>query len=404
MMRALISAGSRIARKARLAGLSRASGSQPGRPLVVGFLSAPSGIGMGARLILDALDEAGLAPAAIDVTPRFQPGLALLDWRRGRTFAPDDLKGPVLVHVNAPEAPFVLSELGRKRLGNRLRIAYWAWEFERLPASWVRELGWFHECWAPSRFTAEAILAHAPDMPVRAPGYPLAPAASDPDAVADYRARFEASPGQLVLHAFDMRSSMDRKNPLGAVEIFRKAAEGAPGAGLVLKVNSWGWRPGSDQRLRDAIADDPRIHLVTDVLSDHDMAALVGAADIYLSPHRCEGFGLVMASALLAGAQVLMTDWSGNLDFANLPGAHPIACAAVPASDASGVYRFGTGQWAAPDLDEAARTLQRLFAGEAEHDAGAIRAAAADHFGTRRWLERLGPVFWSRIGGDDKAQ
>lgn len=397
MMRALISSASRLSRKSRLLGLSKSAGAGTGRPLVVGFLSAPSGIGSGARLIFDAFHDAGFRPAAADLTARFQPGLAVVDWRRGRVVEPDDGEGPVIVHVNAPEAPYVLSELGRGRLRNRLRIAYWAWEFEQLPRSWRRELSWFHECWAPSGFTAGAIARAVQGVPVRAVGYPMSPDVPDERRVAALRDRFGAGPGKLALYAFDMRSSLDRKNPFAAIEIFRRAASRHGDARLVLKVSSWGWSPYNDRRLKEAIGGDARIHLVSEVLSCEEMAELVASCDVYLSPHRCEGFGLVMAGALLAGKQVVMTGWSGNMDFAHLPGAYPIAYAAASARDTSGVYKRGVGRWAEPDLESAARTLQELFEGGAAVTGAEIAEAAADHFGAERWLERLGPVFCGRV-------
>lgn len=404
MMRMLIGTASRLARKGRLLGLSRAIEDRRGRPLVVGFLSAPSGIGSGARAILDAFHDAGLNPAAADMTERFQPGLSQIDWRRGRVFEPDDGAGPLVVHVNAPEAPYVLSELGRDRLQGRLRIGYWAWEFAHLPARWPRELVWYHECWAPSRFTADAIQGQAGDTPVRAVGYPLKPVPADPKRAAALRARFGAAEGKLVLNAFDMRSSMDRKNPVGAIEIFRKGAGDDPGARLVLKAASWGWSGANDRRIIEAIGGDPRIHLLTEVLNHDDMAALVRACDIYLSPHRCEGFGLMLAQTLLAGRRVMMTGWSGNEDFADLPGAQAIPFTLEPAEDASGVYSRGVGDWASPDIGAAARILQGLLAETSKPAADVVAEAAAERFGARRWLESLGPVFWSRIDLDLTAQ
>ena len=96
---------------------------------MVGFLSSASGIGTGGRILLDALHELGFEPAALDLTPRFQPGFDQIDWAKGRSLPSDDGEGPVIVHANAPETPYALSEIGRSRLQGRYRIGFWAWEF-----------------------------------------------------------------------------------------------------------------------------------------------------------------------------------------------------------------------------------------------------------------------------------
>lgn len=395
--RPLVSQLSRSARRFRLRSLGPDLSAGPGRPLVVGFFGAPSGIGTGARLIFDALHTGGYDPAAADLTERFMPGLDQIDWRRGRTIREDDGRGPVIVHVNAPEAIYALSDLGAKYLAGRARLAYWAWEFERLPSDWTKELSWFHEVWAPSRFTAQAIDRVAGTKTVRAVGYPLAPAEITAEEIDAVRESLAAGKSRLVLHAYDARSSMDRKNPLGAIRAFRQGAQNAPAARLVLKATSWGWQPGQDRRILEAIAGDERIHLMTEPLSDREMSALIAAADIYLSPHRSEGFGLMLAGALLAGTPVIMTGWSGNTDFADLPGANMIGFEKIPACDSAGVYRRGTGEWAEPDIDQAARLLQEALREPRDKSRSEIAEAARDRFAPKRWLDGLGPFFWSQV-------
>ena len=190
-----------------------------------------------------------------------------------------------------------------------------------------------------------------------------------------------------------MRSSIDRKNPIGAVEIFKRASVDHPDARLILKVNGKEGAPDRDQRLLTAIDGDPRIHVLNRVLTDQEMAELLAACDVYLSPHRCEGFGLMLASALLAGKLVVMTAWSGNMDFANLPGSYLIDYDFVEVDDVSGVYSAHAGRWAAPKVDHAAHVLVRLLNGEMQIDSQRIKASAIDYFGGQIWLERVKSTF-----------
>ena len=91
-----------------------------------------------------------------------------------------------------------------------------------------------------------------------------------------------------------------------------------------------------------------------------DAHALTACADIVLSLHRSEGFGLVPAEAMLLGRPVVATDWSANTEFMDAASAAMVACRLVPAADARGVYAVPGAMWAEPDLADAARHLARL--------------------------------------------
>jgi glycosyltransferase involved in cell wall biosynthesis len=88
-----------------------------------------------------------------------------------------------------------------------------------------------------------------------------------------------------------------------------------------------------------------------------DRHALTACADIVLSLHRGEGFGLVLAEAMLLGKPVVATGWSGNTDFMDGSNAALVSYRLVPARDDRSVYR---GLWAEPDVAEAAVLLRGL--------------------------------------------
>lgn len=168
-----------------------------------------------------ALQANGYRPALIDLSDRLAPGQPVFDWQPPAPPAVDDGCGPLIMHLNPPEVPFALSMLGTEALRHRYRIGMWAWELERMPSDWRREVGFFHEIWAPSEFTAQAIRSTVPAAKVHCVHYPLAAEQFGAVDAADCRKRLAPNDERIVFCAFDARSSMARKNPTAAIEIFK---------------------------------------------------------------------------------------------------------------------------------------------------------------------------------------
>ncbi|RYD88390.1 MAG: glycosyltransferase [Sphingomonadales bacterium] len=159
---------------------------------------------------------------------------------------------------------------------------------------------------------------------------------------------------------FDARSSLARKNPLGAIRAFQLAFSPEDASvRLHLKIVAAWKDPRSVGELRDAAGGWPNIDFTEDELSDADTLRLFASADCLVSLHRAEGFGLPLAEAMLAGLPVIATDWSGNVDFTR-GASYEVPCSFVPTKDSSGRYD-GTGQsWAEPDVAVAASHMRRL--------------------------------------------
>ena len=108
----------------------------------------------------------------------------------------------------------------------------------------------------------------------------------------------------------------------------------------------------------------PNITLLVAELSDADADNLLASADVFVSLHRSEGFGLSIAQSMVLGRAVIATGWSGNADFQK-DGVVEVPYDLVPSRDPSGRYEIEGQVWAEPDLDFAAEALKRL-AGDRE--------------------------------------
>lgn len=337
---------------------------------VAGELSRASGLGEVARLMLRGLEALGVPTWAIDT------GTAVAG---GGSAAVPPAGAPLLIHVNAPYLPLALLRAPRALVRRRRVIGYWAWELPAAPPDWRAGLPFVHEAWVLSRFTADALAPLLPDrIRVVTPPVALAPLAPSP---LDRAAFGLPSDAVVVLVSFSLASSFARKNPLGAIAAFRAAFGDRADRLLLLKVGNPDDFPEDARTLRAAIADAPNIRLETRTLPAADSLALTACADIVLSLHRSEGFGLVPAEAMLLRRAVIATGWSGNMDFMDETSAALIPATLVPASDPRAVFEAPGAVWAEPDQAAAVAALRRL-ADDAE--ARATLGARAHEMATDR--------------------
>jgi glycosyltransferase involved in cell wall biosynthesis len=336
----------------------------PGEVVVTGYLNDASGVGRAARMTADALEGAGLTVRRHDLRPAAKGAL------RGRAELPGPADGGVwLIHANAPEAEIALLAHRPRTWARRYRVTYWVWETPLAPANWVRVAPYFHEIWTPSRFAHDALAAQfrasgREDLTSRLRVIPH-PA---PEAVAPDRSRIPFPAGTAVaLTLFDARSAAARKNPWGAVEAWTRAfPEPRPDRGLLLKAIGLDLDPPARARLDAIAASRPDVRVLTAEMTDAETGGLIAAADLLISLHRAEGFGLALAEAMAAGRTAVATAWSGNLDFMDATCAAMISARLVPVHDPVGAYRGS--EWAEPDLDAAAAAIRRLLDDPAERD------------------------------------
>lgn len=355
-------------------------------PLVVaGMFRTGSGLGRAAQRCYEALEQEGAGPIAVDLSALYNqadlaPSVPLQPF-------PDAKRGTLVLYANPPEVERALMGLGLRRWHDWRIIGAWVWELPVAPAEWQRQANMVSEIWAPSRFVADAFEARY-DRPVRiVPHHVPVP----PGRPAQANAKLQ------VLVIADARSSLERKNPVAAIGMFRAAFPADYPAELTVKCRNLLLFPDQAARIREAIGDDPRIRLADETLTDAAQAALLDGTDILLSPHRSEGFGLNLAEAMAAGKCVVATGWSGNVDFMDETAAALLPYKLVPAADPTGVYMAGSGAlWAEPDFAAGVAALQALGSGPARRRSMGEKARqlVAQRLGTgayRTALELAGP-------------
>lgn len=323
--------------------------------IVAGCLRSNTGLGQSARLCHDALLTSGFDVRGIDLTQAlFQsPDNGDFTFRdAGGLIGP----GILILHVNAPLMPLALAHIGRTTAARKWIVGYWAWELEKTPPDWHIGTRFVHEVWAPSTFTARAIAGQLPQtVPLRVVPHPVALSAAAAQGVS-------ASPDKpfTALSILDASSSLARKNPLGVIAAFRSAFGDDPGARLMLKVSNLDRAGSHAAPLGEALRGATTITLIDRALAQAEMEDLFAQADVLLSLHRSEGFGLTIAEAMLRAIPVVGVRWSGEADFFDETVGLVVRHNLMPARDPQGTYDFATLSWADADIGDASAKLRAL--------------------------------------------
>ncbi|HJT11606.1 MAG TPA: glycosyltransferase family 4 protein [Dongiaceae bacterium] len=251
----------------------------------------------------------------------------------------------------------LLSHFGPRICRGKRLVGYWWWELDRVPRAWLPWAALMDEIWVSSRFIHDTFARGLPGKVVRYVPLPV----PEPAAAPLGRADFGLADGPFtVLAAFDLSSRWARKNPVGAIAAFRQAFPGASDAQLVLKVSGAEQNPAQAERLRGLTADMPNVRIIDRNLPQPDLAALIRCADVLISLHRAEGFGLFIAEAMWLGTAIVATGWSGVMDMLDPENALLVAFDKVAVQPADYPSVPPGAAWAEPDIGHAADCLRRL--------------------------------------------
>lgn len=279
-------------------------------------------------------------------------------------------RGINLIHINPSEFTLSYIKLGKKVWDGHYNIAYWLWELEEFPQEWLGCLYLVDEIWTPSEFISKTLRKLTPKPVVTVPYYIEAHAEKEMN-----RAYFGLPEDCfLYLMMFDSGSLMERKNPLGAIESFKSAFSGEDkNVGLVIKTN--GLTPEDKALLKRELTGYENIYLVSRLLSRAEVNSLIHCVDVYVSLHRAEGFGLVLAEAMALGTPVIATNWSANTEFTNSDVACMVDYEMVALEKELPPYKKGW-HWAQPDTRQAAEYMRRLRKDKSFYNGLKERAAA----------------------------
>jgi glycosyltransferase involved in cell wall biosynthesis/2-polyprenyl-3-methyl-5-hydroxy-6-metoxy-1,4-benzoquinol methylase len=353
---------------------------------VVGYFRTESGVGQASRHVIGGLRRAGIPFTTVAYAGTSSRQAHVFEEAGKSTYAVN------IICVNADEllARFGY-DVGPQFFRDRHSIGIWWWEVNRFPARFHDAFTLVHEVWVGSDFIREALAAETDKDVFTFPVGIELPA----DVVPLPRDRLGLPDDFLFMFSFDFYSRFERKNPLAAVEAFRRAFEPGEGPVLLLKSINGDKQLSDLERLRAAAADRDDIVVLDGYLSAEETAALTASCDCYVSLHRSEGFGLTIAEAMSHGKPVIATRYSGNLMYMTDETSYlvPYRFISVP----PGIDPYPEdAEWADPDLDEAARLMRKVY--DDPEEAAGVGRRGREHVAEVLSLDRTAEFLEARLG------
>jgi glycosyltransferase involved in cell wall biosynthesis len=341
---------------------------------VAGYFKTESGVGELGRLLIKAIESAGIPHRTLVSSAAV--GRQLHPFTDTESEAEYDTN---ILSINADQTPVFARDVGKYFFDGHYTIGLWAWELEDFPRSQWPAFEFVDEVWALSDWLRGALDKVSP-KPVFSFPVPVLPPEIDPDF---HLSDLGLSDRPTFLFLFDYLSIVERKNPYALIDAFSAAFRPDEGPRLIIKTINGEQRLAQHERLLH-YADRSDIVIIDQYLNVPQKNALIASCDCYVSLHRSEGFGFTLAEAMALARPVIATNYSANTEFMSEANSYlvpyakervPLGCEPYP----------HTAYWAAPDILAAADLMRQVYD---EPERASERGAAAQSEILRRTPER----------------
>jgi len=316
---------------------------------LVAHANAQLGVGEAARRLNLLLVAAGLKTRVIPIKATKSKQIDEF-----AALNPERLGEFTISCVNPDQVGYILCKYPELLSEKNKHVGFWAWELPTTPP-WFQATGsLLNEVWTVSEFAATSLRGSANN--VRKITLPMP--SRDISRTGNWESLGLPNCDFTVLVSFDFFSDFSRKNPMAAVEAYLLAFREVDGARLVIKSINGDRFPEDMSSLVELAGGRRDIIFIDDYLERYENEQLLLLADVFLSLHRSEGYGINLADAMACGTPVISTGYSGNLEFQTESNSILLPYSLVPVSNYGG-FKVSSC-WAEADINEAARALREL--------------------------------------------
>lgn len=336
---------------------------------LIGNIRAEIGLGQSCRLLANELEASNIDFIVLNYVQ--VSALHMNDHTWDYKLAAEAKYNINIIHINPYELGLAYLQLDKCTWDFRYNIAFWLWELEEFPDEWTSCLPYLDEIWTPSEFASNSIRKKTDKPVITIPYYITVPTEEK------YNREYFRLPEEkfLYLIMYDCGSTIERKNPLGAIEAYKIAYPVEnENVGLIIKINNM--QKMDLDIIKDKTKEYKNVYFITDIMQKIQVNSLIKCADVLISLHRAEGFGLVLAEAMLLGTPTIATNWSSNTEFMTEKDSCLVDYRLIRIEKDCGIYKAGY-RWADPDLNDASKFILKLY--EQEEYYYTIKQAAQDH-------------------------
>jgi hypothetical protein len=236
-------------------------------------------------------------------------------------------------------------------LSRRYVISVSVWEASELPEAYKRSLAYVQEVWTCSQYCYNVFRNYHPNV-VYIP-YVVDRDITCSEADRDFvRSAIKHQP-HCVYYLNITKAWDKRKNLGGLLRTFHNHARAMPNARLIVKLQQSDPGPWHS---------DDKVTVLSGPFTNGQINALYELADVYVSPHHGEGWGLTLSDAILFGKPTLATGYSGNLEFMTRENSLLLNYSEeyIRLEDCFGHFHSGM-KWAYPNEDDLGRRMVELY-------------------------------------------
>lgn len=277
-------------------------------------------------------------------------------------------------------------------------IGMFIWETQVLPAEWVAACNRMDEIWVSCRWNAEVCASAGIHRPIRVfgccvspeeytDGKPIVIPGLDPDTYKFYSI-FQWSA---------------RKNPAALIRAYLSAFKNADRVALIIKTYGMNYSKEEEAQVCSAVDEirrqvggrQPRMMLITKLLTKAQMLAFHRLGDCFVLPHRSEGWGLPHFEACMMGKPVITTNYGGNLEFTKPEHSYLADYRLVPLKGMEWFKWYTPDmKWAEADVEMVGRLMRHVYE---NRDEAAAKGRAAKKFVSENFS-------WKRVGLEIRAR